>query len=298
MRTVIFMMLAGACLLARIAPGFGQESKVAGAAGTTQEYVFKKTPQGELKMYVQFPKDWTSGDKRPAVVFFFGGAWRMGSAAQFIPQADYFAGRGLVTARADYRIRSKHRTTPDKCVEDAKSALRWVRKNAAALGIDPDRIVGSGGSAGGHIAACAALIDGFEGKEEDPAVSSRPNLLVLFNPVFDLTAIKIPDMDGKDVARAISPILFVKKSAPPAILFYGTQDKFLAQGEAFLAKSKPLGNRVELFAAKGQPHGFFNRPPWTQATLQKADEFLLSLGYLKGEPTVRVPAGAELNKDN
>jgi acetyl esterase/lipase len=292
------MILAGACLLAQIAPSFGQENKVAGAAGTTQEYVFKKTPQGDLKMYVHFPKNWKSGDKRPAIVFFFGGAWRMGSAAQFIPQAEYFAGRGLVTARADYRIQSKHRTTPDKCVEDARSAIRWVRRNAAALGVDSDRIVGSGGSAGGHIAACAALIDGFEAKEEEAlTVSSRPNILVLFNPVFDLRAMKIPDMNGQDVAKAISPILFLKKDAPPAILFYGSNDKFLEQGRAFLAKSREIGARVELWTAEGQPHGFFNRSPWTEATLQKADEFLVSLGCLKGEPTINVPSGADLKKE-
>ena len=59
-----------------------------------------------------------------------------------------------------------------------------------------------------------------------------------------------------------------------------------------MKRSKELGHRAELVTAAGQPHGFFNRPPWREKTLQRADEFLASLGYLQGQPTIQVPAGA------
>ena len=72
---------------------------------------------------------------------------------------------------------------------------------------------------------------------------------------------------------------------------FGTADKLIAGATQYLAKAKPLGLRAELWTAAGQGHSFFNRAPWIQLTAKKADEFLVSLGYLKGEPTVKVPDG-------
>lgn len=86
----------------------------------------------------------------------------------------------------------------------------------------------------------------------------------------------------------------MKKGTPPTIMFFGSADRLIAHGEEFLAKSSELGNRVELHTAAEMPHGFFNRTPWLQVTTRKADEFLTSLGYLKGEPTVKLPAEAKL----
>ena len=76
-------------------------------------------------------------------MFFFGGGWKNGSYLQFVAQSDYFASRGMVAASADYRIESIHHTTPDKCVEDAKSAVRYLRQHASELGLDPDKVVAS-----------------------------------------------------------------------------------------------------------------------------------------------------------
>jgi len=272
------------------APVLAQPAGVEAAPNRAEE-VYKKTPQGDLKIYIHFPNDWKKTDKRPGMIFFFGGAWVKGSPDQFIPQAAYFARRGLVTARADYRLG----LGPVVCVEDAKSAVRWFRAHAADLGLDPDRIVGSGGSAGGHLAACATMTDTQNVKGEDLAVSSKPNVMVLFNPVVDLEGIAGDKAKASPAGeiKQVSPILHMAKGTPPAILFYGTNDRFLAQGRAFLKKSKELGNRVEVYSAADQPHGFFNRSPWTEATMEKADEFLISLGYLKGEPAVGLPAGAK-----
>jgi len=87
----------------------------------------------------------------------------------------------MVTARADYRVKSRHGVTPKECVDDARSAVRWFRENAGKLGVDPNRIVASGGSAGGHIAACTTLMPEEELKDEK--VSCKANALILFNPV-------------------------------------------------------------------------------------------------------------------
>jgi acetyl esterase/lipase len=264
---------------------------VAGAEPTTRTFTYKTIPGGTLEMVVHYPPDWKDSDRRPAVVFFFGGGWENGTVQAFERQADHLAGRGMVAARADYRVKSRQGVNPDKCVEDAKSAVRWLRANARKLGIDPDRIAAGGGSAGGHIAACTALTEGLEAGGEDRSVSSKPNALVLFNPVLRFHGLpalmKRIDNDGA-LGRAISPTLHVSKGTPPALLLYGAEDWLLGQGEEFMGRSKEAGCRAEMFTAEGQGHGFFHRPPWFQRTTARMDEFLTSLGYLtpqRGERT-------------
>jgi acetyl esterase/lipase len=273
--------------------------KLTTATVKTTEQVFKKTPQGELTMHLYLPADSRPSDKRAVIVFFFGGGWKNGSSVQFRPQAEYFAGRGMVAACADYRIASTHKTTPDKCVEDAKSAVRWLRAHAGEYGIDPDRLVASGGSSGGHLAAAVALVPGFESPDDPPSVSCKPNALVLFNPALDLGKGMAFEVAGKNIGPQISPMAFLGKDCPPAIIFFGTDDRLLESAREFVAKSKELGNRVELLTAAGQPHGFFNRDPWCQATAGQADRFLGSLGYLAGKPTVPgLPNGLALKKED
>jgi len=264
----------------------------------SEEKLYRKAPEGDLYLHIYYPTGWTKEDKRPAIVLFFGGAWKIGSYKQLVPQAEYFASRGLVAVVADYRIFSKHHTTPDKSVEDAKCAMRWVRSRASELGIDANKIIAGGGSAGGHLAAATAMVDGFDAAGEDTSVSCRPCGLVLFNPVWDLT--KMNDDTNKagtaEMRKQLSPIFGLNGDAPPAEMFYGTEDaKYFPQGQEYAAKAKELGVRAELYVAPGQKHGFFNKSPWTEATVRKADEFLASLGYLDGKPTLE-NAGAELEK--
>lgn len=260
-----------------------------------EDRIYKKTPQGELSLHFSFPPDWKQSDKRPAIVFFFGGGWKRGSYMQFVAQSDYFASRGMVAASADYRIESLHHTTPDKCVEDGKSAVRWLRQHANELGIDADKVVTSGGSAGGHIAACAALIDAFDADTDDKSLSSKPNAMVLYNPALNIDELaearKVSDAE-KTIAKAITPLPFINASTPPAIMFFGTADMLKVGAVQYLAKAKLFGLRAELWTAADQPHSFYNRSPWSQLTVKKADEFLASLGYLKGKPTIMVPADA------
>ena len=253
----------------------------------TKSFTYKKTKQSDLKIVVHYPPGWKEADKRPAIVFFFGGGWTSGSIKQFEPHAVYLASRGMVAARADYRVKSRQGVTPKECVEDAKSAVRWLRQNAAQLGVDPDRIVAAGGSAGGHLAACTALVSGLEAQDEDTAVSSKPNALVLFNPALRLDDPHLLKYIGNDVALAktISPTLYLKKDSPPTILFFGTADQLKAQGDEFMEKSKELGHRAEIYTAEGQLHGFFNRQPWQERTIQRMDEFLVSIGYLAAKAT-------------
>jgi acetyl esterase/lipase len=281
------------------APAKGEASA---AKSSGKVYTYKKTPQGELQIEFFFPPGWQATDPRPAIVFFFGGAWRVGERKQFYPQSEYFASRGIVAATADYRIQTKHNTTPDKCVEDAKSAIRWVKAHAKELGVDPQRVIAGGGSAGGHLAAATALCPGLDAADDDLSVSPKPVALVLFNPALNLTSERIlsktPNLteEKKKMAAIISPNRYLTKDAPPAIIFFGTEDALGEGGREYFNLSAKLKNRAELYLAPGQKHGFFNRSPWTEATLFLADEFLASLGYLQGKPTIQVAPEAQLKK--
>ena len=252
-------------------------------ASPTKSFIYKKTKQADLEIAVHYPLGLKETDKRPGIVFFFGGGWTSGKLSQFEPQAAHLAGRGMVAARADYRVKSRHGVTPKECVEDAKSAVRWLRRNAAKLGIDPNRIVASGGSAGGHIAACTALAPGLDAEGEDLNISSKPNALVLFNPALRLDLPQLLSFVGNDevLAKKISPTLYVKKNSLPTLILFGSADRMATMGDEFMKKSKELGHRAELFTAEGQPHGFFNRSPWLEKTTDRMDKFLVSLGYLE-----------------
>jgi acetyl esterase/lipase len=255
---------------------------------------YKTVGEKKLQIHIHYPPGWKPGDTRGAIVFFFGGGWNSGTVGQFQTQAEYFASRGLVAARADYRVKSRDGVTPDKCVEDARSAVRWMRRNATRLGIDPKRLIASGGSAGGHLAACTMIAKSVEADSDDLSISTIPQAMVLFNPVLSFENEQMIRRlgDNKQLARRISPTAHVDKNTPPALILFGTEDRLKVFGDDYWKKAEALGVRADKYIAEGQGHGFFNRSPWRERTLIAADEFLASLGFLKGEPTITVPEGA------
>ena len=266
------------------------------AQSEARSMTYKTVGDKELKLHLHTPPGWQAGDKRPAIIFFFGGGWNSGTVGQFEFQAEYLAGRGMVAARADYRVKSRDGVTPDKCVEDARSAVRWMRKNARKLGIDPKKLVASGGSAGGHLAACTMISKSVEAKGDDLSMSTIPQAMVLFNPVLSFDHEMLIGRIGGDkpLARKISPTLHLDKNAPPALILFGIKDRLKAFGDEYWTKAEALGVRADKYIAEGQGHGFFNRSPWTEKTLLAVDKFLASLGFLQGGPTIQVPDVSEV----
>jgi len=242
-------------------------------------HVFKSTDQGELRLHVFIPSNHVASDRRAAVVFFFGGGWRRGSVEQFVPQSRHLAERGMVSIVADYRVSDRHGTSVFEAMADAKSAIRWVRSHARELGIDPNRIVASGGSSGGHLAASSAVFDGFDDPTGDRTVSPRPDALVLFNPALNLAR-----------AGEASPLHYLAPGLPPTVIFHGKADEAVpySQVEQFCAESQRLDNQCQLFGYEGAPHGFFNsgreNGKWYRETLLEMDRFLTALSYLASPP--------------
>ena len=120
--------------------------------------VYKTIGDVSLSMSIYRPSDWQAGQKRTAIALFFGGGWTRGSIEQQEPNAKHFAAKGLVAICVDYRVKSRHGTTPLDAIDDGRSAIEYIALHAHELGVDTKRIVVSGGSSGGHIAASMATL--------------------------------------------------------------------------------------------------------------------------------------------
>src|SRR5262245_36703675 len=135
------------------------------------EHVYAQPGGTQLKAYV-FSPDKPGGERRPAIVLFHGGGWTIGEPSWAFSRARRFAERGMVAVAAQYRLSDQKETTPHEAMADARGVIRWMRTHADSLGIDPNRLVAYGWSAGGHLAASAAIFDPDASKDE---VSARPD---------------------------------------------------------------------------------------------------------------------------
>ncbi len=219
---------------------------------------------------------------RPAVVFYFGGGWNGRNIEQFHDLCVNLARKGMVAVIADYRVKTINGTNPLMALHDARSAMRFVRRNAVQLGIDTGRIAAGGGSAGGHLAAACYTSDGLDDPKDDLSISSRPNLLLLFNPVID----NGPDGYGyervKEWFPVFSPMHGIRSGFPPSIFFLGTKDNLIpvSTAETFQRRIRDVGGICDLHLYDGAGHGFFNQQKYRADIWPKVEGFLQRHGYL------------------
>lgn len=255
------------------------------------EIVYKTVGEDKLVMDVYLPPSGSveTVAKRSAVVFYFGGGWNQGAKTQFALQSQHLAERGIVAFCPQYRTLGSHHVTPDVCLQDAKSALRYIVANAEKFGIDPNRIVLGGGSAGGHLAAAVAFCEGFNDPQDDLSVEYRVAGLALFNPVVDNSAAGYGHDRVQSYWEAFSPMHNIKPNMP--VLFQlGDQDHLIpiATAEAFKDKIEEQGGICTLKIYKDAAHGFFNptklsgpdQIEYYPETLAALDEFLACLGFV------------------
>ena len=257
-----------------------------------EEILYKRVDTTQLFLEVHYPPNMESSRSYPAMVFFFGGGWVGGNRSQFLHQAQYFAKRGVVCFLADYRTSKVNGTTPFESVKDAKSAIRFIRKNATKFNIDVTKLIASGGSAGGHLAAATALVEGYNDPADDMSIDCIPNALVLFNPVVDNGPGGYGYERIGEAYKDFSPLHNIKKDAPSTILFLGTKDHLIpvVTAEYYKLVMEKVESRCDLKLYDGKGHGFFNYKDFEsyKSTVAAADQFLVSLGYLKTEPIVNI----------
>lgn len=253
--------------------------------------IYKEIDGVQLEMVVYEPK-FEFDIKVPAIVFYFGGGWVSGNPGHFDLQAEYLASRGMVAVCPDYRTKSRHGTSPFESVKDAISAMRYLKIHGAEMGIDTSRIVAAGGSAGGHLAACTALIDNVEEETDNKNISPKPFALVLFNPVVDTgkKGYGQEKLQGREFE--VSPVHHITQNVPPTLIMHGKADEVVPYENVkrFQDVMKQEENECILKGYKKQGHGFFNynrKPRFFRKTLQRTEIFLDEYNLLKGESWVK-----------
>jgi acetyl esterase len=255
-----------------------------------EKHIYKTRGLSRLRLYIIQPANKESHENLPAIIFFHGGGLKERMTWEFVPQAKYLIERGMVAVLATYSI-ERHGRTEFESIADAKSAIRWIRKHSDELGIDENHIAAGGGSAGGYLAACTAMIKDLDEKKEDLSISSIPNALVLFNPRLVMSASGDPPLTKKDIRylngrniEGISPYHNIYRGAPPTIIFHGTADSGIQEVQQFCEKMKNYGNTCEVDLYEGREHGFFHyfhgENPDFLSTMENTVKFLSALGYI------------------
>jgi acetyl esterase/lipase len=221
-----------------------------------ETFAFREA-EPRMLLHVVKPAGWKATDRRPALIFFFGGGWSRGTPANSIGWAKSVAKLGLVGIAPDYRTMGRHHTSPHASVADGRAALRWVQDHAAELGIDPARIAVGGSSAGGHVALWTGIAATPPGSSPAEAPLQPPAALVLFSAVSDTSPLQgyTPKRFGDD-AIALSPLHQLDAKMPPVLMFHGDADQTVpyAQAVALHAKLVASGNPCEFVTVPGGRH--------------------------------------------
>jgi acetyl esterase len=258
--------------------------------------VYKKVDTFNLQTDIFYTKQALEREHNTAIVFFHGGGWAYGTPSEFFTTCERYAKLGIVAFSVEYRLSIENGVVPSKkispieCVMDAKSAIRWVRENAARFHIDPDKIVAAGQSAGGHLALCTAMIDDYSEKSDNRRINCRPDAILLFSACINAVEGWCDRLlgDRRKKIWSISPFHHIKHGLPPMIDFHGTDDEQVPVWTAqfFANEMKMAGNYFELHQYKGRKHYLGEGNPtysryYDEEILMLADEFLRKFKLLE-----------------
>ena len=235
----------------------------------------------DLKMDIIYPEDKTK--RYPCVVWICGGAWIRLDRSAHLAYLTELARSGFVVASVEYRTTNEG-PFPIQ-LTDVKAGIRYLKAWRERYNIDPDRVGVMGESAGGYLAAMAALA-------EEPSFdvgafteySSKVQAACPWYPPSDVTSFPHPSVEeaaasmeslllGKNVVRyqeealKICPVSFVTKDAPPFLIIHGDNDHTVpfSQGEILHDKLESAGADVKLLVLEGADHAdmpFFQKELW------------------------------------
>ena len=236
----------------------------------------------------------------PLIVYIHGGGWRSGDKSEafdldIIKMAFQL---GFAVASVNYRLAPEFHFPAQ--IHDCKQAVKFLRANAGALGIDPDRIAAAGGSAGGHLVSLLGTADQNDGLEGPgwPGVSSRVIAVAelfgptdLSTPTFQLSSDALrmlTDFLGGDplimteAARLASPITYVSAGDPPFLIVHGDKDELVpySQAEIFAEQLRLAGNGGALIKVKNAGHVFVPNPTLSIVTPSLKAIFFMTLAHL------------------
>ena len=257
------------------------------------EYIYDSTNEYELKAFIFMPELINLESSYPAIVIYHGGGWDSGDPTWAFGIAEKYAGKGMISVVAQYRLSNQKSITPLDAMEDARNIIIWMRENSAELKISKNKIAAYGWSAGAHLAACTAV---FSSTSTEKTVNSIPNALILVSPALSITKdnwfkqLLMNESDPYDC----SPAENLKENIPPSIIVVGQNDSVTPIFESNLFHQNMLkhGNESKLFIYEGVGHlftpsdqpddGYPNPDKIIQTkAYNEIDKFLKELTYIK-----------------
>lgn len=242
----------------------------------------------KLKMHILRPYtrliygDMSDLPKLPILLNIGGGGWRHSTPFFHLPEMTYFANHGYLVATIGYTVSSEG-TFPE-AIEDVKSAIRFLRKNADKFGADPNRIALIGDSAGGHLAALAGVTGGKNlfNKGDNLDMPDTVSAVVQYYAPIDLVDQVGEQKLGKVTegiaeclqvflkeyeapyhmstiqknAALASPIRYVDENTPPFMILQGTADSTVppAHAKVMYDRLTEVGVEAELIWLEGAEH--------------------------------------------
>lgn len=290
MKQYIFLCGIVFCL---VPEGSAQENRV-----IQQREIYKQVMDRELSADIFYTAETLERNGNPAIAFFHGGGWAYGSPSEFHQACRRYAAKGFVTFSFSYRLSIGEdgtvphpEITPVESVKDARSALRWVKEEAARWNIDPEKVVAAGQSAGGQLALSTALLDRINESTDNRGTDPTPCALLLYASNVNTMEAWVDRLLGerREEIWSISPYHNLRSGMPPAIEFHGTEDPMVNFWivQYFRDKTISLGNRFEQVPFEGKGH-YLAEGDTTYATyfdesvMERTDRFLEELGLMPG----------------
>lgn len=260
----------------------------------TKKIVYKTVGNRELSADLFYTAASQQKDDNTAIALFHGGGWVFGDPSEFYEACRRYARKGYITFSFQYRLSRNEDglyphpgITPVESTKDARSAIRWLRENAATLKINPGKIVVGGQSAGGQLALATALLDSVNEKSDNMKISPVPNALLLYSSNVNTMEAWVDLLLGerREEIWSISPYHNLKQPMPPVIEFRGDEDNQVLPYTVgmFKAKMLELGNYYEEYVYPGRKHYLAegNKKYATyfdEEILEKTDAFLAKFG--------------------
>lgn len=265
--------------------------------GVLAERNLKYVQYGRRALQLDLYRPVRDNGLHPAIVLVHGGGWRAGYRENLTPLAIALAERGVVAATISYRLAPE--APFPAAIHDTKAAIRWLRKNAAHYGVDPEQIAVGGASAGGQIASLTGVTAGqayFDPQQTNSEISSDVQAIVNIDGLSDFTseeARKYEDAPRKNPSSAGawfggryaeqrerwhkgSPIFYVHEGMPPIFFLNSARERFSVGRDEMIARMKPLGIPYDVQRFDHTPHTFWLFDPWLQPAADAVADFLLS----------------------
>lgn len=257
-----------------------------------KDIVYCTAGQRELKLDVFYPseKDTTI---RTAIIIIHGGGWRSGNRMQHYPLAQKLAGLGYICFIPEYRLSTEALFPAGIC--DVKSAIRWIKINAGAYNVDTSKIVITGFSAGGEMAAFIGTTGNnylFDANECNTGVSAAVNAVIDIDGTLSFVHPESGEGDDSKKTSAAtcwfgyskkenpklwedaSPLKWVSKKTPPTIFINSSEKRMHAGREDFIKVLNENNIYYEVQEFENSPHTFCLFHPWFEPTVNYIDGFL------------------------